>query len=83
MGGELVQVLRYPALVRPVDQAELDSLGDEHRRLARAAGTIILEGIFEPEAQPERRPSFGRMLTSPSGWIWIGEFVPRRDVPRL
>lgn len=81
LGGRLIQEIRYPPWVGPVRVAELDSLREEHRRLAEEEGSIYLEGIFAPDAQPELRPSVGRILMSPTGWIWVGSFSPNNGTP--
>ena len=81
LDGRLIQEIRYPPWVGPVRVAELDSLREEHRRLAGEEGSIYLEGIFAPDAQPELRPSVGRILMSPTGWIWVGSFSPNNGTP--
>lgn len=81
LAGRLLQEVRYPSWIEPVRSAELDSLRERHRRLAASEGSPFLEGIFEPDAQPERRPSFGRMLVSEDDWIWVGSFSPNSGTP--
>jgi hypothetical protein len=81
LGGRLIREIRYPPWVGPVRVAELDSLREEHRRLADEEGSIFLGEIFAPDAQPELRPSVGRMLMSTTGWIWVGSFSPNNGTP--
>lgn len=81
LGGRLTQEVRYPQWGGPIRKAELDSLREHHRRLTLEDGSPFLEEVFAPDAQPELRPTFGRVLLSATGCIWAGSFTPNNGTP--